>query len=53
MATQFFFTLCFIGMLISIVFIVMYMLCVNDYYRVSVLRRTGIDLIVSGEKNLF
>ena len=47
-ATQFFFTLCFIGMLIAIVFIVMYLLCINEYYRVSVLRWTGIDLIVSG-----
>jgi len=47
-ATQFFFTLCFVGMLIAIVFIVMYLLCINEYYRVSVLRWTGIDLIVSG-----
>ena len=47
-ATQFFFTLCFIGMLVAIVFIVMYLLCINEYYRVSVLRWTGIDLIVSG-----
>ena len=34
----FFFTLCFVGMLIAIVFIVMYLLCINEYYRVSVLR---------------
>ncbi len=47
MATQFFFTLCFIGMLFAIVLIVMYLLCINEYYRVSVLRWTGIDLIVS------
>ena len=26
----------------------MYLLCVDDYYRVSVLRWTGIDLIVAG-----
>ena len=35
-------------MLVAIVFIVMYLLCINEYYRVSVLRWTGIDLIVSG-----
>jgi hypothetical protein len=35
-------------MLIAIVFIVMYLLCINEYYRVSVLKWTGIDLIVSG-----
>ena len=35
-------------MLIAIVFVLMYLLCVDEYYRVSVLRWTGIDLIVSG-----
>ena len=48
MAVQFFFTLCFTAMLIAIIFVVMYLLCVDEYYRVSVLRWTGIDLIVSG-----
>ena len=48
MATQFFFTLCFIGMLLAIIFIIMYLLCINEYYRVSVLRWTGLDLIISG-----
>lgn len=47
-ATQFFYTLCFIGMLIAIIFVLMYLLCIDEYYRVSVLRWTGIDLIVSG-----
>ena len=48
-ATQFFFTLCFIGTLFAIILIVMYLLCVNEYYRVSVLRWTGIVLIVAGK----
>merc|ERR1712001_222676 len=47
-ATQFFYTLSFITMLIAIIFVVMYLLCVDEYYRVSVLRWTGIDLIVGG-----
>ena len=29
----------------------MYLLCVDEYYRVSVLKWTGIDLIVAGEFN--
>ncbi len=36
-------------MLIAVIFVVMYLLCVDEYYRVSVLRWTGIDLIVGGE----
>ena len=54
-ATQFFYTLSFITMLIAIIFVVMYLLCVDEYYRVSVLRWTGIDLIVGGTyfMNLF
>merc|ERR1712018_354330 len=47
-ATQFFYTLSFIAMLIAIIFVVMYLLCVDEYYRVNVLRWTGIDLIVGG-----
>jgi hypothetical protein len=47
-ATQFFFTLSLMGMIVAITFIVMYLMCVNDYYRVSVLRWTAIDLVVSG-----
>ena len=51
-ATQFFYTLSFIAILIAIILVLMYLLCVDDYYRVSVLRWTGIDLIVAG-KHLF
>jgi hypothetical protein len=48
-ATQFFYTLSFIAMLIALIFVVMYLLCVDEYYRVNVLRWTGIDLIVGGK----
>ena len=48
-ATQFFFTLCFVGMLLAIAMVLMYLLCIDDYYRVKVLRWTGVDLIVSGQ----
>ena len=47
-ATQFFYTLSLIAMLIAILFVTMYLLCIDDYYRVSVLRWTGIDLLVAG-----
>ena len=47
-ATQFFYTLSFITMLIATIFVCMYLLCVDEYYRVNVLRWTGIDLIVGG-----
>ena len=36
-------------MLIAIIFVVMYLLCVDEYYRVNVLRWTGIDLIIGGK----
>ena len=48
-ATQTFFTLCFIGMLIGLLFILMYLLCINEYYRVSVLKWLGADLFVAGK----
>ena len=48
MATQFFFTICFVGMLIAIALVLMYLLCIDDYYRVKVLRWIGFDLIVAG-----
>jgi len=47
-AVQFFYTLSFIAILIAIILVMMYLLCVDEYYRVSVLRWTGIDLIVAG-----
>jgi len=47
-ATQFFYTLSFIALLLSMILIVMYLLCVDEYYRVSVLKWTGIGLIFSG-----
>ncbi len=48
-ATQFFYTLCYCGLLIALLFLLMYLFCINDYYRVSVLRWIGIDLIMSGK----
>ena len=50
-ATQFFYTLSFIAILVAIILVMMYLLCVDEYYRVSVLKWTGIDLIVAGEFN--
>jgi len=47
-ATQFFYTLSFIAILVAIILVLMYLLCVDEYYRVSVLKWTGIDLIVAG-----
>lgn len=46
-AVQFFFTLCFTGMLIAIALVLMYLLCIEEYYRVKVLRWTGFTLIIS------
>jgi len=46
-ATQFFFTLCFIGMLIAIALTLMYLLCIDEYYRVKVLRWIGADLMIA------
>ena len=47
-ATQFFYTLSLIAMLIAILFVTMYLLCIDDYYKISVLKWTGIDLIAAG-----
>eukprot|EP00096_Caligus_rogercresseyi_P002216 TRINITY_DN14296_c0_g1_i1.p1 TRINITY_DN14296_c0_g1~~TRINITY_DN14296_c0_g1_i1.p1 ORF type:complete len:229 (-),score=33.81 TRINITY_DN14296_c0_g1_i1:229-915(-) len=47
-ATQFFFTLCFTTMLLAIVLLLVYLLCIDEYYRVRMLKWTGIDLILSG-----
>ncbi|CAB4063977.1 unnamed protein product [Lepeophtheirus salmonis] len=47
-ATQFFFTICFTTMLLSIVLVLIYLLCIDEYYRVRMLRWTGFDLILSG-----
>ena len=49
MATQFFFTICFVGMLVAMAMVMMYLLCIDDYYRVKVLRWIGFDLLVGGE----
>ena len=51
MATQFFFTICFVGMLVAMAMVMMYLLCIDDYYRVKVLRWIGFDLMVGGEFN--
>merc|ERR1719309_1178323 len=40
-ATQFFFTICFVGLLLSLVLVLMYMLCIDEFYRVRVLRWIG------------
>ena len=40
----------FPALLLSMILIVMYLLCVDEYYRVSVLKWTGIGLIFSGKK---
>jgi len=45
-ATQFFFTLCFVGMLLSVGLVLMYLLCIDEYYRVKVLRWIGCVLVV-------
>jgi len=47
-ATQFFFTICFVGMLIAIGMVLMYLLCIDDYYRVKVLKWIGVDLLLAG-----
>ena len=52
MATQFFFTICFVGMLVAMAMVMMYLLCIDDYYRVKVLRWIGFDLLVGGEWHL-
>ena len=49
MATQFFFTICFVGMLVAMAMVMMYLLCIDDYYRVKVLRWIGFDLMIGGE----
>lgn len=43
-ATQFFFTICFVAMLVAMAMVMMYLLCIDDYYRVRVLRWIGFDL---------
>jgi len=45
-ATQFFFTICFVGMLVAMAMVMMYLLCIDDYYRVKVLRWIGFDLMI-------
>jgi hypothetical protein len=51
-ATQFFYTLSFINILIAIILVIMYLLFIQDQYRVVVLRWIGIDLVVAGTWNL-
>jgi len=47
-ATQFFFTISFVGMLVAGALVMMYLLCIDEFYKVRVLRWTGFDLIISG-----
>lgn len=47
-ATQFFFTMCLVGLLISIGLVLMFLLCIDDYYKVKVLRWIGFDLVAAG-----
>jgi len=49
-ATQFFYTLSFINILIAIILVVMYMLCIQESYKVVALRWIGIDLAIAGNK---
>ncbi|XP_059086490.1 uncharacterized protein LOC131883143 [Tigriopus californicus] len=46
-ATQFFYTINFIGILLALILILMYLLCIQDHHRVTCLRWTGIDLIIA------
>ena len=48
-ATQFFFTLSFINVLVAIVLVVVVLLCLNDEYRPNLLKIIGIDLLVAGQ----
>ena len=50
-ATQFFYTLSFINILVAIILVVMYLLFIQEQYRVVALRWIGIDLAVAGKKN--
>jgi hypothetical protein len=50
-ATQFFYTLSFINILVAIILVVMYLLCIQEQYRVVALRWIGIDLAVAGTQN--
>jgi len=45
-ATQFFFTICFVCMLVSLAVVLVYLLCIDDYSRVKVLRWVGLDLMI-------
>ena len=36
-------------MLVAMAMVMMYLLCIDDYYRVKVLRWIGFDLLVGGE----
>jgi len=47
-ATQFFYTLCFVGFLVAILMLLMYFFCISDYYRVGLLRWLGVNLIATG-----
>ncbi len=46
-AVQFFFTLCFCGLLATLLQLLMYLFCINDYYKVHVLRSVGVTLLSS------
>jgi len=47
-ATQFFFTICFMSMLIAVGMVLMYLLCIESYHQIKVLRWIGFDLIIGG-----
>ncbi|QQP39236.1 Uncharacterized protein FKW44_020055 [Caligus rogercresseyi] len=46
--TQIFYTLGLTGLLLAVLLILIYVLCIDDFYRVRILKWTGIDLISSG-----
>jgi len=47
-ATQFFFTISFVGMLVAGALVMMYLLCIDEFFKVWFLRWSGFDLIISG-----
>lgn len=50
-ATQFFFTLSFMNILLAIILVVVYLLFIQDAYRSHLLRYIGIDLLIAGSIN--
>jgi len=45
-ATQFFFTICFLAMMVAISMVLTYLLCLDEFYRIKILRWIGLDLLI-------